>query len=69
MERRRHYRAGYYRTGKKGDQLRLSAAAPVQGPDGPGPADTVLRQRRAVQGPLLPVSDPGGSVRQRLSEP
>ena len=55
--------------GPPGHQLRLPAAPPVQGADGPQPADHRLRGREAVQGPVLPVPDEGGPVRQRLPGP
>ena len=46
-----------------------SAAAPVQGHHGPRPAAAGGGEGKALQGPVLRLSDQGGPVRQRLSGP
>ena len=58
----------HHRPGASGHQLRLSAAAPVQGDHGPRSAAAGGGAGQAHQGPVLRVSDQGGPVRQRLSD-
>ena len=55
---------------QSGHQLRLPAAPPVQGADGAGPAGPwPPGNEKLIQGPVLPVPDQGGPVRQRLPGP